>query len=268
MVFKRGKTAMRRRQLMQYAGAGLMTTLATTVLTQGRSAVAQTGSSPLSIQYLGHTCFLFTGEGRRILVNPFRAIGCTARYRPPQVESDLVMISSRLLDEGYLEGLPGNPRVLTEPGIYEFEQMQVQGIRTDHDRIGGRRFGNNVAWRWRQGGIDILHLGGIAAPITVEQQILMGRPDLVLIPVGGGPKAYTAQEARQALQVLNPRVVIPTQYRTQAADPNACDIQPLDEFLAVMQGAGINRRTTDSLSLTRADLPADGLRVEVLSYRF
>lgn len=258
---------MKRRTLLKYGSTGFLTTLGLGVVGQWQIAAAQT-SGPLSIQWLGHTCFLFSGGGRRILVNPFRPMGCTAGYRPPNVNADIVMISSRLLDEGYVEGLPGNPRLLSEPGSYEFTNMQVQGISTLHDREGGRRFGRNVVWRWNQAGVSIVHLGGIAAPITIEERILMGRPDVALIPVGGGPKAYNAEEAAAAIQLLNPRIVIPTHYRTAAADNNACDIAGLDGFLAQMAGATINRRGSDTLSVSAGSIPQNGPQVEVLSYRF
>lgn len=258
---------MKRRQLMRYAGASLLTTIGTAWASGFQSYQAQTGGS-LSIQWLGHTCFLFTGGGKRILVNPFRAIGCTAGYRVPKVNADLVLISSQLLDEGAVEQLPGDPKLFYEPGVFEFSGMQVQGIRTDHDRVKGRRFGMNIAWRWNQAGLNILHLGGAAAPITVEQKILMGRPDLVLLPVGGGPKAYTPQEAKQALQALNPKLVIPTHYRTQAADANACDIVALDEFLQLMDGTPVRRINSDTVTLKSSDLPASGSVINVLSYKF
>lgn len=255
---------MNRRSFIQYAGTGLLATLGLGGIM--RAASAQ--DAGVTIQSLGHSCFLFSGSGWRILVNPFRPIGCTAGYRAPQVSADIVMISSRLLDEGALEGLPGDPRVLSETGIYEFSGMQVQGIATDHDDVGGKRFGTNIVWRWNQGGVNILHLGGAAAPITVEQQILMGRPDVLLVPVGDGPKAFTPEEAKTAIQTLNPKLVIPTQYRTEAADPAACDILPIDNFLALMQGVPVDRLSSDAITVTAADLPTSGYKVDVLSYRF
>lgn len=255
---------MKRRQLMGYAGAGLVTTLVTSL---GSHQKADAQSSSLSVQWLGHTCFLFTGGGARILVNPFNTAGCTAGYRPPRVQADLILISSQLLDEGYVEGLPGSPKLVYAPGVYEFQGIKLQGIAIDHDRQGGRRFGTNTAWRWQQGGINILHLGGAAAPISTEQRILMGRPDLALIPVGGSDKAYNAQEAKQATEVLNPRIIIPTHYRTQAADPNACDIAPLDEFLNLMQGVTVRRSNTDSVSISSGNLPESSV-IQVLSYKF
>jgi L-ascorbate metabolism protein UlaG (beta-lactamase superfamily) len=256
---------MKRRQLLRYAGTGLMATLGTG-LTYGLPAVqAQTGG--LGIQWLGHTSFLFTGDGLRILANPFRTLGCTAGYRSPKVATDLVLISSQLLDEGAVEIVPGNPRLLYESGVFQVNKKRIQGIRIDHDRVGGRRFGDNVAWLWNQGGINILHLGGAAAPISLEQQILMGRPDLLLLPVGGGPKAYNPEEAKQTIQTLKPRIVIPTHYRTQAAkDP--CDLVGLDAFLSLMEGTPIRRLNSDSTTLRSADLPKDGTIIQVMSYRF
>lgn len=258
---------MKRRKLVRYAGASFLATLGLGLVSHQQTFQAQTSGS-LSLQWLGHTCFLFSGGGRRVLVNPFRPIGCTAGYRPPQVSADLIMISSRLFDEGALEGLPGNPRLLAQPGEYDLNNMRVQGINTDHDREGGRRFGANVVWRWNQAGINIVHLGGIAGPIELEQQILIGRPDVLLAPVGGGPKAYNPEEAAAAVRTLNPKLVIPTHYRTQAADPEACDIVELDQFLALMQGVQISRLGGDTLTVSPSNLPANGMKIQVLSYRF
>ncbi len=262
---------MKRRQLMQCAGISALTAMGTALLfpERGTSApVTRPPSNDLTVKWLGHTCFLFTGGGRRILVNPFRTIGCTAGYRPPQVPCDVVMISSRLLDEGYLDVVPGTPRLLADPGVYQFQGLQVQGIATDHDRIGGKRFGTNVAWRWAQAGINILHLGGVAAPITTEQRILMGRPDVLLLPVGGGPKSYTPQEATQAIRILNPKLVIPTHFRTNAANLAACDILPVEEFLTLMQGIPLRRGTSDQISLKATDLPTQGMAIQLLTYKF
>lgn len=257
---------MKRRQLIRYAGTSMLTALGLG-LTSQMSSRAQTGG--LSIQYLGHTCFLFAGNGKRILTNPFRTLGCTTGYRSPKVAADLVMISSQLLDEGAVDVVPGKPRLLYEPGVYQVEGLRIEGIRTDHDLVGGKRFGTNVVWKWTQGGVNILHLGGIAAPITVEQKILMGRPDVLLIPVGGGPKAYGPEAAKQAIDVLNPRMVIPTQYLTRAAekDKARCDLVPLENFLSLMGGTPINRAGS-SLSLSAGSLPKQGRVIQVMNYAF
>ncbi|MBD1857383.1 MBL fold metallo-hydrolase [Leptolyngbya boryana CZ1] len=247
---------MKRRQFIQYAGAGLVAGAV--------PIAAQAQSGGLTVQYLGHMCFLFTGGGRRILVNPFRSAGCTAGYRAPKVAADLVMISSQILDEGAIDVVPGNPKLLVESGAYDINGFKAQGIAMDHDRVGGKRFGRNIAWRWSQGGLNVVHLGGAAAPITLEQKILIGSPDVVFLPVGGGAKAYDPQEAKQALQVLNAKIIVPMYYRTAAAKEQ-CDIGGLDAFLSVMSGTPV-RKGGSSISLTKANLPKEGSVIQVMTY--
>ena len=255
---------MKRRQLIGYAGAGLVTAVVTNLVDP---VPVNAQSSGVSIQWLGHTCFLLTNGNVKILINPFTTLGCTAKYRPPKVASDLVLISSQLLDEGAIDKIPGNPKLVYQPGVYEFRGVKFQGITTDHDRHSGKRFGKNVAWKLNQGGINLLHLGGSAAPITLEQKILMGRPDVLFIPVGGSAKAYNAVEAKQAIGVLNPKLVIPTHYRTQAADAKECDITPVDDFLTLMQGVNVRRSNNDSVAINSKILP-ENTEIQVLTYKF
>ncbi|VEP16374.1 conserved exported hypothetical protein [Hyella patelloides LEGE 07179] len=257
---------MKRRQLIRYGSISILTALGAIATKSSFAQTNDTDSSSVKIQYLGHTCFLFTGNGLKVLVNPFRPLGCTAGYNTPNIEADLVLISSFLLDEGAVEEVPGNPQIFTESGDYQVKGVKFQGITTPHDREGGRRFGNNIAWRWNQGGVTILHLGGAAAPISLEEKILMGTPDILLIPVGGGAKAYNPAEAKQAVDTLRPRVVIPTQYLTDAADEANCDLVAVDEFLDLAQGMEIKKLDVNRIAIKPSDLPEDQTVIRVLQY--
>ena len=255
---------MKRRQLLRYASASAITATGIPLASHFQTASAE-GNSSLMVQYLGHTSFLYTGGGLRILANPFRTIGCTAGYRLPEIEADLVIISSQLWDEGAAENLPGNPKVLYEPGVYEIKGLRIQGVGTPHDRKGGRQFGTNVAWRWIQGGLRIVHLGGAAAPIGIEQKILLGTPDVAMIPVGGGAKAYRPDEGKRAMEVLKPKVMIPTHYLTAAADKAACDLSPVDNFLELVKDMNIRQINDNKLLIKFQDLPKEGTVIRVLS---
>jgi Beta-lactamase superfamily domain len=248
---------MKRRQLIRFAQTSLFAATGTLLTSNLAATLAQSkpsgASGSLTVQWLGHMCFLFSGEGQQLLVNPFKPIGCTAGYRPPNISTNLVVISSQLLDEGYVDDLPGEPKLLFDPGIYNINKLRFQGIRVDHDREGGRRFGTNITWLWNQSGLKILHLGGAAAP---------------LIPVGGGPKAYGPEEAKQAISVLRPRLIIPTQYRTAAADPNACDLVPVDEFLKVMTDTPVKQLGSDTATITRKDVPEQGSQIYIFKSPF
>lgn len=261
---------MKRRKFIRLLQTGALASFTTLGISRSRSVIAQTPNSNggLTVRWLGHTCYLFTGGGLRVLINPFRQIGCTAGYRDPKLNTDLVLISSRLLDEGSIDGFSGNPALLYEPGVYQFNGSQIQGIRTIKDRQQGRRFGTNVAWMWKQGGIKILHLGGLAGPIDIEERILIGRPDVMFVPVGGGPKSYTPEEAKQIIKTLNPKVVIPMHYKTLAADPATCDLVPIENFIEVMGETPVQRVASDTVTFQPGNLPSEGSVIEVLSYQF
>lgn len=252
---------MKRRLLLQNASAALVGTLGLGIISNWQTYQAQTGS--LSITSLGHMCFRFVGNGRIVVTNPFDPRGCTNGYPAPSLSgTDVVLVSSRLLDEGFVpEAAAVN--LLDEPGAYDINGLSVQGVGMPHDREGGRRFGTNTAWIWAQAGINVVHLGGAAAPIDLEDKILIGRPDVLLVPVGGGPKAYNPSEAASAIESLQPKIVIPTQYRTSAAG-GSCELNTVQDFLSIMAGIPVDR-VNGTLTLQRGSLPASGMRIKVVS---
>lgn len=224
----------------------------------------------LQVTWLGHSCFLFSSSEGRLLVDPFRPAGCTAGYRRPEVQADLILLSSRLLDEGALDVVRGNPRVLYQPGVFTVDRFdKLQGVKTLHDRKDGKQFGVNVAWRWRQAGMDIVHLGVIASPLSDEEKILLGKPDLLFVPVGGGLKSFDPALAHEATQQLQPRLVVPTYYRTAAAE-QACDLGNVEPFLKYFKSESVKVYTSPVAQFTAAELPRaeDAPGVRVFAYNF
>ena len=260
-----------RRRLLRYLGLGALAAAGSAIA--GGRTLAQGGAAApageVIVRWLGHTCFWVSGDGSRLLVNPFRRIGCTAGYQRPEIQSDLVLISSQLFDEGGgVKTISNLPEVLFQPGSYSFQRLELQGIGVDHDREGGRRFGKNIIWRWDMSGMRFVHLGGAAAPLDFEDKIVIGRADVIFLPVGGGPKAYSPQEAKEAIIRLNPRLVVPTHYRTQAAG-DLCDLGSLDDFLALFPNADVRRIGGDAVRLTPEILPPEGTQaIAVFEYPF
>jgi len=93
-------------------------------------------ASNLVIKSLGHSSFLINSEEKSILLNPFKATGCASNLKEPkEVNADFILASSRLPDEGYN---PNDQLMFVEPGIYQFEDILLNGISVPHDRIDGR----------------------------------------------------------------------------------------------------------------------------------
>ena len=205
------------------------------------SAVQAAG---VSITSYGHSALLIRGGGQSVLVNPFRAVGCAAGLAEPRVSANVTLASSELPDEG---ARVGGGTYLSKPGSYRVGGMDLEGFSAPHDRMGGRRFGNATIWRWQQGGLSFAHLGGTAAPLSGEDKVLLGRPDVLIIGVGGGAKVYDGEEAAEVVRQLNPRRVIPVQYVNGEA-PSGCDQGGVQPFLDAMSGTQV-RKVGPSLSL-------------------
>ena len=197
-------------------------------------AVAETG---VTITSYGHSALLIQGGGASVLLNPFKAVGCAAGLPEPRVSANVILASSRLLDEG--AGVAGG-RFLSSPGSYRVAGLKIEGLSAPHDRFGGRRFGQSTLWRWKQGGLEFAHLGGTAAQLSPEDRVLLGKPDVLIIGVGGGAKVYNGAEAAAVVRDLAPRRVIPVQYVSGKA-PKGCDQSGVDPFLQAMAGTPVKR---------------------------
>ena len=200
--------------------------------------------SGVTITSYGHSALLISGGGASVLINPFKAVACAAGLAEPRVSATVVLASSRLLDEG---APVARGKMLVDPGSYKVAGLTIEGIAGPHDRVGGRRFGQSTLWRWKQGGLDIAHLGGTAARLSPSDKVMLGRPDVLIIGVGGGAKVYTGAEAAEVVRELKPRRVIPVQY-VNGKTPKDCDQTSVQPFLDAMNGTPV-KRTGRSLSL-------------------
>jgi L-ascorbate metabolism protein UlaG (beta-lactamase superfamily) len=240
----------------QGPGRSLTALSACAVLASVTGAAAQ--AAGVSITSYGHSALLIRGGGQSVLINPFRAVGCAQGLPEPRVSASVTLASSELPDEG---ARIGGGTFLSQPGSYRVGGLELEGFSAPHDRIGGRRFGNATIWRWQQGGLSFAHLGGTAAPLSGEDKVLIGRPDVLIIGVGGGGKVYDGREAADVVQQLNPRRVIPVQYVNGEA-PVGCDQGGVQPFLDALGGGTQVRRTGPTLSLPGT--LGDGTVVEVM----
>merc|ERR1711991_395002 len=92
----------------------------------------------------------------------------------------------------------------------------------------------------QQGGLNFAHLGATAGPLSGADKVLLGRPDVLIIGVGGGSKIYDGSEAADVVKLLNPKRVIPVQYVNGDA-PADCDQEGVQPFIDAMGGTAVRR---------------------------
>ena len=210
-----------------------------------RALVAAAASLPLvasansgvTITSYGHSALLIRGGGATVLINPFKAVGCAAGLSEPRVSANVILASSRLADEG---AAVASGRLLSAPGSYRVAGLNIEGVAAPHDRYGGRRFGQATLWRWKQGGPEFSHLGGTAAPLSAEDRVLLGNPDVLILGVGGGAKVYDGAEAAAVMRELKPKRVIPVQY-VSGTTPKQCDQSGIEPFLKAVGTTPVQR---------------------------
>jgi len=212
----------------------LIRTLAAAAVALPLAASANTG---VTITSYGHSALLIQGGGAKVLVNPFKAVACASGLTEPRVSANVILASSLLLDEG---APVAKGKFLSQPGSYRLAGLKIEGISAPHDRFGGRRFGQATLWRWNQGGLSFAHLGGTAAQLSPEDRVLLGKPDVLILGVGGGAKVYDGAEAAAVVRELAPKRVIPVQY-VSGKTPANCDQSSVEPFLEAMKGTSVKR---------------------------
>jgi L-ascorbate metabolism protein UlaG (beta-lactamase superfamily) len=135
--------------------------------------------------------------------------------------------------------------------------MLVRNVPTDtRGGAGGVVPDGNSIFVFEAGGMCIGHLGHLHHEPTDEDYALLGRMDVVMVPVDGG---YTLPRATlvRVLERLRARVVIPMHWFGPTN---------LESFLTEIQaeaGYDVDRRPGSEIALTLAGLP-DRLTVMVL----
>ena len=186
----------------------------------------------MTIKFLGHATFLITSEdGVRIITDPYEPGGYDGafRYRPITDEADIVTVSHDHADHNYVGGVPGNPVVVTSSG--EVKGIDFEVTESYHDDTQGAQRGINRIFCFRVDGIRVCHLGDLGHLLSADQASSIGHVDALLIPVGGH-FTIDARGATQAIDQLQPAVVIPMHFKTPKAD---LPIGPVDDFLAGKQ---------------------------------
>jgi L-ascorbate metabolism protein UlaG (beta-lactamase superfamily) len=211
----------------------------------------------VKIRWLGHACFLITSaRGTRILTDPFDE---TVGYVVPAVEADFVTVSHEHFDHNAVGNVKGKPKVVRGAGAHSLGDVSARGIDTFHDGVKGAKRGPNTVFVLNVDGMSVCHLGDLGHVLEPAHLSAIGRVDVLLVPVGG---TYTIDPAAAAkvVEQIDPRVVIPMHYKT---DATSFPIVGVDEFLRKMGGGRRIGGTT--VEITKEDLTGTK-KVYVLEY--
>lgn len=181
----------------------------------------------MEITWLGYSCFRLKGKQTTIVTDPFPP---DLGYSLGKLTADIVTVSHQHPGHCYIQGVGGEPKVLTGPGEYEINGIITLGLQTYHDTEQGNQRGKNVIFVFEIDDVVVCHLGDLGHALTTEQIAKIDSADVLLVPVGG-VSTIDATHAAEIVRRLEPKIVIPMHYKTLVLKR---ELAPVDRFLKEM----------------------------------
>lgn len=177
----------------------------------------------MKVRYQGHSSFYFKGS-RSVVTDPFDGVG----FPFCSEESDFCLSSHGHFDHNAVDK-QSSKVVITGTDTRGGEAISLIAIPSFHDRVGGKKRGNNTIFKFVLDNITFCHMGDFGEKVTSEIKARLGKVDVLFLPVGG---VYTidAREAVKLISLVKPKIAVPMHYRTPR---NTVGVSGIDEFKKV-----------------------------------
>ncbi len=190
----------------------------------------------MQVEWYGQSAFRLTAGETTVAIDPFGDMSDLAKGRGlawdyPAIEgleADLLLVTHEHRDHNVVEAVGGDPLVLrSTAGTLESPLGAVVAVASEHDAAAGTERGPNTIFAFDLDGVRVCHMGDFGqAELRAEQAAALEGIELLIVPVGGGP-TIGARGAREVVERLRPRWVVPMHYRT----PRIGFLETADEFL-------------------------------------
>jgi len=210
----------------------------------------------MDITWYGHSCFRITERGRAsVVTDPFdESLG----YEVPKLKAEIVTISHRAPGHNNLAVVKGCEHVIEGPGEYEIGGVFVIGVATFDPKAEHPR--RNVVYVLDYENLTVAHLGDLDHVPNQSMIDALGPVDVALVPVGGG-SGLNSSQAAEVVSLLEPSIVVPMHYRTDAL--RELELDPVDRFLKEM---GINTIQQEPMLRVVSSALPEQTQVVILDY--
>ena len=171
----------------------------------------------MKLTWYGHACFLAETAAGSVVFDPY-APGSVPGLTLPPLRADAVVCSHGHRDHAHAAGVTLSGR---KP------DFTIRAIPSFHDDRSGALRGENRIHVLEADGLRLVHMGDLGHMLSEEQLAAVGKPDVLLIPVGGHYTIGPA-EAEKLVRALRPRLTIPMHYRGEGFGYDV--IGPVEDF--------------------------------------
>lgn len=201
-----------------------------------------------TIEWLGHSAFLLSSSRRtQVLMDPHGRGGPSKPIFP-----HVITTSHPHESHSFIWMASGNPIVLHGINIANgdwnpihkvIRDVSIYTVPTYHDSQMGLARGKNAAFVISLDGICVAHLGDLGHLLNESQLKVMGKIDVLLVPLGQGGFRISSEDAAKVVGQVKPKIAIPYHYRWEGY---------ADEFARLFPRA--RKHNQSSIQVSRATL--------------
>jgi L-ascorbate metabolism protein UlaG (beta-lactamase superfamily) len=209
----------------------------------------------VKITWYGHACFRLATDDLSIITDPFTPE--RAGLDPVEVQPDVVVMSSAQDPaHSYAEMFPTAGSVVNALDAVSSPKPIGGGVSvwavaaTEGENRPDRKA--NAMYGMMLDGVAVCHMGDIGTPMSAGQMsALRGRAD-VLLALAGGMRTIAVDDLLEAIEGIEPRMIIPMHYQTPSLRYEIGDVERLLE----RWNGPVERVLRSSIEVTTTSLPS------------
>ncbi len=176
------------------------------------------------IRYLGHACFLISGD-KSVVIDPHAEIG----YDMDRVECDYCLSSHAHFDHSAVFNTQYKILIQNLEEISRGKEISLEAFEAFHDDDLGSKRGKTLIFSMIIDGVRFTHLGDLGENFSQKIVEKIGKTDVLFIPVGG---TYTidAIEAQKYAKAVNAKITVPMHFKTPRS---SVEVDAVNKFLAL-----------------------------------
>lgn len=199
-------------------------------------------------KWFGHNCFRIKSREATVITDPVeRSTG----FAMSKQNANIVTISTYDSQNTNTNVVRPDFQIVDGPGEYELEGVFITGVRTllDPERTAEKKF--NTAYLFELDGFVICHLGDLGQVPKTEKSEQLSQADILLLPIGGAT-GLSQEQAAEVVSHLEPKVLIPMQYRTEIGDRQLESLETFAKLIGVDVPEAIDKYTPRQADLQDA----------------
>jgi L-ascorbate metabolism protein UlaG (beta-lactamase superfamily) len=214
----------------------------------------------MQISWYGNNTFLITKKGLRLITDMMSE---DSGLENPSLSGEEVVLLSR---KKSLLGPEVESKIDKKTGVFVIDgagEYAVKGVTIivksiPVNAVTVEPHKKTLLYSFSIDGVMFVTLNNLDRDLTVEEYDFVGSPDVLFVPVGGG-EVVNAKQIVSIINKIEPRVVIPMNYRVEGL---AYERDGLEEFLKEY-GVNVGECETE-INIVKEELPFDRTDIRCL----